>query len=307
MKLKKIKVPKFSYHDDFGIFTAHDVHILFDPVENEIKPENFDQASQSFFVASEEIERLARESAQRFFDTHAGAMANGSRPIKSTEVNAIKTFLKISGAELGDLIGLTKSSISRILKGEGKQDLQWDKLMLLLERLRNELEHPGKCKILLEQIRNLNPGKVRIEKIEVPALQISEFFIRRFSESDAPMTNLKLQKLLYYSQGIGFRRNVKLFKEPLHAWKHGPVVEEVYHAYKIHGNQPIPVNPEMNLDSIQQNEMIQAVLEETISLYGLYDAWFLRQKTHGESPWLDTSPDSLITDAKMINFFKKTY
>jgi uncharacterized phage-associated protein len=140
----------------------------------------------------------------------------------------------------------------------------------------------------------------------LPALKIADFFVRKFIDSDGPVTHLKLQKLLYYAQGIGFgRANVKLIKEPFLAWEHGPVVREVYSYYKEYGNRPLPKNERIDLAEVYENEVVMAVLEETISLYGVYDAWYLREKTHTEAPWADTQRDQVISDERMMRFFKK--
>ena len=307
MKLKKIRVPEFINVDDFGSFKAHNVEIIFDPKENVITPDNFSQENHNYFLSSDEIERLSKEAARRFYDNNASALLRGDRKVKRKEINAIKTFLKITGTELGDLIGLEKSSISRILSSDGKQELQKDNAMLLLERLRDELEHPGKNKITLSHLREGISSSKHIKQICLPALHIADFFVRKFAESEGPITHLKLQKLLYYAQGVGFgRANSKLIKEPFLAWEHGPVIREIYDHYKPYGNAPLPKNEKLDLSAIYENETVQSILEETVSLYGVYDAWYLREKTHSEAPWVDTKRDEVITDEIMIRFFKKS-
>ena len=55
------------------------------------------------------------------------------------------------------------------------------------------------------------------------------------------MTNLRLQKLLYFGQLWSLRENGEpLFEDEIEAWPYGPVVPAVYHAYKSYGNNPIP-------------------------------------------------------------------
>ena len=47
------------------------------------------------------------------------------------------------------------------------------------------------------------------------------------------ISHLKLQKLLYYSQGVSLAlRNQPLFNNKILAWAHGPVVREVWEYYK---------------------------------------------------------------------------
>lgn len=54
-------------------------------------------------------------------------------------------------------------------------------------------------------------------------------------DADA-ISNLKLQKLLYYAQGcyLGLEGH-PLFDENIIDWTHGPVAEEVYYRYRNNG------------------------------------------------------------------------
>jgi uncharacterized phage-associated protein len=54
------------------------------------------------------------------------------------------------------------------------------------------------------------------------------------------LTNLKLQKLLYFAYGVHLSLfNEKLFEGEIQAWKFGPVIPEVYNEFKDHGKNPI--------------------------------------------------------------------
>ena len=55
-----------------------------------------------------------------------------------------------------------------------------------------------------------------------------------------PITNLKLQKLLYYAHAWFLAANNKpLFEEDIEAWPWGPVVRNIYLNFKEYGNQPV--------------------------------------------------------------------
>ena len=63
------------------------------------------------------------------------------------------------------------------------------------------------------------------------------------------ITHLKLQKLLFYAQGIYLALNDNmLFYDQIVAWEHGPVVKSVYDEYKQNGRNPINIelNPKNN-------------------------------------------------------------
>jgi uncharacterized phage-associated protein len=60
-------------------------------------------------------------------------------------------------------------------------------------------------------------------------------------EGNELISNLKLQKLLYYAQGVHLAlHDVALFPEEIQAWMHGPVVPEVYQKYKDGGGEALP-------------------------------------------------------------------
>lgn len=102
------------------------------------------------------------------------------------------------------------------------------------------------------------------------------------------ISNLKLQKLCYYAQGIVAAVRpagaAPLFQEPIEAWKHGPVVRELYDAYKQYGDQAIPAT-DLDLDFDQFDENDKDIISLAFDHYGQFSAWKLRQMTHEETPW----------------------
>lgn len=115
------------------------------------------------------------------------------------------------------------------------------------------------------------------------------------------VTNLKLQKLLYYVQGFHLAIYGKpLFEEDILAWEHGPVVREVYGAFSQHGAEPIPVPEEgVTLEQYQKDLVV-----EIWKVYGQFSAWRLRDMTHNESPWQETGRNRVISHEILKNFFK---
>ena len=95
---------------------------------------------------------------------------------------------------------------------------------------------------------------------------------------------LKLQKLLYFTQGISFYINGKeFFEEECEAWTHGPVVPEVYHEYKGFQSNPICINysiPEMNAAD-------KLILERVRDNYGKHESKYLAEMTHTQEPWIN--------------------
>lgn len=71
-------------------------------------------------------------------------------------------------------------------------------------------------------------------------LDISRYIINKSIEMGNPINNLKLQKLLYYTQAeFLVRKGEPAFKEEIVAWKYGPVVVEAYEEFKTYSSGKI--------------------------------------------------------------------
>jgi Protein of unknown function (DUF4065) len=68
----------------------------------------------------------------------------------------------------------------------------------------------------------------------IDCLNAARYFIVRAYEDgiEAEMTNMKVQKLLYYSQSLNLALyNEPLFDEQIQAWRYGPVCPPAYRFY----------------------------------------------------------------------------
>ncbi|SEQ25544.1 Uncharacterized phage-associated protein [Amphritea atlantica] len=119
------------------------------------------------------------------------------------------------------------------------------------------------------------------------------------------ISNLKLQKLVYYAQGFYSAIFDKpLFNEDISAWTHGPVVPDLYHQYKQCGSNHIPPVNDFDASSLEKDEL--ELIEEVFEVFGQYSAWKLRNMTHEESPWLDHEADAGVIPKKVITEYFKT-
>jgi uncharacterized phage-associated protein len=72
------------------------------------------------------------------------------------------------------------------------------------------------------------------------ALQIANAFLDRAKKDGKPLTNMKLQKLLYFAQGHSYGlRDKRLIEDDCQAWQYGPVYPSVYRAFSCFGAGPI--------------------------------------------------------------------
>ena len=138
----------------------------------------------------------------------------------------------------------------------------------------------------------------------INANNVAEYFLFKAYQDDDPITNLKLQKLLYYAQGFYLAFFDKpLFNESIQNWTHGPVVPDVYHIYKDFEGNPLPPIEEFDTEKYDPN--IIELLNEVYSVYGQFSASALRNMTHQEPPWKET-PSGATIDLKLLKEFFKT-
>jgi uncharacterized phage-associated protein len=118
------------------------------------------------------------------------------------------------------------------------------------------------------------------------------------------ISNLKLQKLMYYAQGFHLALfDEPLFAESIYAWTHGPVVPVLYHEYKGYGSGAIPPPEDVDYDIFDGRT--RELLNEVYAGYGQFSAWKLRNMTHEESPWKEAAPNSgEISHDSMKRYFR---
>lgn len=139
------------------------------------------------------------------------------------------------------------------------------------------------------------------------AKDVAEYFLSLSEPDDEDyISNLKLQKLIYYAQGFNLAIfNLPLFDEPFEAWTHGPVVKNLYHEYKAYGAENID-RPE-KIDLGKYAKQTRDLLDEVWEVYGQYSASKLRKLSHEEPPWKEAyekCPGSEISRTTMGTFFK---
>ena len=120
---------------------------------------------------------------------------------------------------------------------------------------------------------------------------VADFFIALAQEmaeaglGDA-MTNLRLQKTLYFAQGWSLARNGRpLFSEPIEAWQYGPVVPLCYDWYKAFGSNPLSADmpPREAFTTDEYELMLDTWLE-----LSRYSTGHLVSLTHAAgTPWDD--------------------
>ncbi len=135
------------------------------------------------------------------------------------------------------------------------------------------------------------------------ALDIARKILSRVDvEHGDTISNLKLQKLLYYVQGFhlaSFGR--ALFEEDMIAWTYGPVVPEVYDTYKKYRRRDI--NTAGITDDVTLRPEEEALFDKVYLEYSRYSAVALMQMTHSAGPWPNHQVGDVLPKDEIRNYF----
>lgn len=108
------------------------------------------------------------------------------------------------------------------------------------------------------------------------------------------ITNLALQKALYYVQGFYYAfYGSFLFAEDCQAWVHGPVYRDIYFRYREYHFDPIEKAPGFDASVFSSRE--KAIYDSVINCICCYSGKVLERFTHNETPWLITRGELPIT------------
>lgn len=138
---------------------------------------------------------------------------------------------------------------------------------------------------------------------------IAEYFIKLANSTGSFISNLKLQKLVYYAQAWHLAlKNEPLFSEDFEAWVHGPVIPKLYEKYHSFGIRPIEQEVELDLP-----DEVREFLEEVSLEYFALDAYELERMTRIEDPWQiargnlppDSASNSIIKQEWIKEYFSK--
>lgn len=141
---------------------------------------------------------------------------------------------------------------------------------------------------------------------------VADFFLAFANESGELLTNLKLQKLVFYAQAWHLANYGRpLFDEEFQAWVHGPVLPLLYAKYKENGYRPILRDVKIEDVEKKFTEEVVSYLNDVAQAYMRYNAYELELMTHNEDPWReargDLEPDArcevVISKESMARFY----
>jgi uncharacterized phage-associated protein len=157
-------------------------------------------------------------------------------------------------------------------------------------------------------------------------LAIANAFVARAKEEGVRISNMKLQKLLYFAQGHSHAmRGERLIDEDPQAWDYGPVYPAVYTAFRRFGSGNISALAEDNSDpanwfnddpdyvpstvATPEDEQVNKFLDAVWDAYKGKSAILLSEMSHvAGGPWAKAreraSRNSVIHDEDISEYFK---
>jgi uncharacterized phage-associated protein len=145
----------------------------------------------------------------------------------------------------------------------------------------------------------------------ITASDLAKHIIYWFSaKKNQQIDNLKLQKLLYYTQAWSLAiHDCPVFQAQIEAWVHGPVVPPVFREYRDLRWSPISLVDDGNS---KISSKLQKHLDEVLGAYGDYTGWQLERLAHNEHPWQaargnlppDVPSSNVITHESMKTYYR---
>lgn len=142
------------------------------------------------------------------------------------------------------------------------------------------------------------------------ASEIADYFIYVANDTGSFISNLKLQKLVYYAQAWHLALyGTPLFDEDFEAWVHGPVIPALFDQYKEFGWKPI-------LKEVKKPDFppeLEKFLEEITEEYFICEGLELEMMTTREAPWIqvrkglrrDEPSHAIISKESMRDYYKE--
>lgn len=132
----------------------------------------------------------------------------------------------------------------------------------------------------------------------------SYYVIDYFHQKGENITNLKLQKLMYFMEGLYMviTDESYLFEQDFFAWNLGPVCKELYDHYKEYGNENIELTDEESKKIINFPNVNKVFVELLFRVFGNWSAYELVELTHEkDSPWYKVTNGEEKDSSKIVS------
>lgn len=107
------------------------------------------------------------------------------------------------------------------------------------------------------------------------ATEIAKYTISKCTTDHHPISNLQLQKILYYVQKSFLENDRIAFDDDFEAWQFGPVVPAVYYLYSGFGASSIRMHYDISIQEEYANRINPIINKKRI-----LNPWDMVQDTH---------------------------
>ena len=116
------------------------------------------------------------------------------------------------------------------------------------------------------------------------ARQVANWFVTRALRDGKSLSIMSLLKLTYIAHGWHLEtQSAPLFQNRIEAWQYGPVIPEVYRAFRRQG---INVSSPVSVPPVEFSSEDENFLEQIYAIYGSLEAFQLSDLTHVTGgPW----------------------
>ena len=108
------------------------------------------------------------------------------------------------------------------------------------------------------------------------AIDLSKYIVMKCIKDSHPISNLQLQKILFYIQKEFLSKGKMAFADDIEAWQFGPVVPDVY--YYFCGFGAMPISMMQGEYSIEEQD--EVIVDDIIETKRSLDPWVLVAETH---------------------------
>lgn len=150
------------------------------------------------------------------------------------------------------------------------------------------------------------------------ALDIARYVINFCNAKNLSISNLRLQKLLYFIQANFILHNHKpCFDDTIECWKYGPVVPNVYSTFRTYGSDSIPTIEKILIFNFSKskiewetfnfefdNELDKALVEDVIMQAKNKTTSELINISHNQSPWRDNYKEGYKRELPIEDMYK---
>lgn len=115
-------------------------------------------------------------------------------------------------------------------------------------------------------------------------IDVCNYIISYCRKKGYEITNLRLQKILYFIQAFFLQEiNTPCFENQMEAWDLGPVVPEAYHFFKEFGSKPLSEKKGSTSQDIELDDKNR--INEVLDCLSKYSTYQLVNITHNQKPW----------------------